>query len=112
MFAPLLELKPRHMNYDFSTLSANDFEELTRDLIGRELGIRFEAFPEGRDDGMDGRHSSGENKTILQAKHYLRSGLSTLKSKMRNERPSIDALESNRYILATSTPLTQETSLT
>lgn len=94
------------MNYDFSTLSANDFEELTRDLIGREFGIRFEAFPEGRDDGMDGRHSSGENKTILQAKHYLRSGLSTLKSKMRNERPSIDALESNRYILATSTPLT------
>ena len=94
------------MNYDFTTLSANEFEELTRDLIGRELGIRFEAFPEGRDDGMDGRHASGENKTILQAKHYYRSGLSTLKSKMRTERISIDALAADRYILATSTPLT------
>ncbi len=46
------------MNYDFATLSFSDFEALSRDLIGRELGIRFEAFPEGADDGMDGRHAS------------------------------------------------------
>lgn len=46
------------MNYDFATLSFSDFEALSRDLIGRELGIQFEAFPEGADDGMDGRHAS------------------------------------------------------
>ena len=38
------------MDYDFSTLSHADFEDLTRDLIGQELGVRFEAFPEGPDD--------------------------------------------------------------
>jgi len=94
------------MAYDFSTLSPNEFEELTRDLIGCESEIRFEAFPEGPDDGMDGRHALGDSNTILQAKHYYRSGLSKLKSKMKTERASIDALKAKRYILATSTPLT------
>ncbi|MBD3744828.1 toll/interleukin-1 receptor domain-containing protein [Sphingopyxis alaskensis] len=94
------------MDYDFSTLSHSDFEDLARDLVGRELDIRFEAFPEGPDDGMDGRHASAEGAVILQAKHYQRSGFSTLKSKMKTERASIDALQPNRYILATSASLT------
>lgn len=94
------------MNYDFSTLSPADFEDLTRELLGEELGIRFEAFPDGPDDGMDGRYAAADGDTILQAKHYFRSGLSKLKSTMRRERFTIDALRPRRYILATSTPLT------
>jgi len=94
------------MNYDFATLSFSDFEALSRDLLGRELGIRFEAFPEGADDGMDGRHASGEGDAILQAKHYLRSGASKLKSKMKSERAAIDALAPQRYLLTTSASLT------
>ena len=94
------------MNYDFATLSFTDFEALSRDLLGRELGIRFEAFPEGADDGMDGRHATGEGDIILQAKHYLRSGASKLKSKMKTERAAIDALTPQRYILTTSASLT------
>ena len=94
------------MNYDFATLSFTDFEALSRDLLGRELGIRFEAFTEGADDGMDGRHATGEGDVILQAKHYLRSGASKLKSKMKTERSSIDALAPQRYLLTTSASLT------
>lgn len=94
------------MNYDFATLSFTDFEALSRDLLGRELGIRFEAFPEGADDGMDGRHATGEGDVILQAKHYLRSGVFKLKSKMKAERASIDKLAPKRYILTTSAALT------
>lgn len=94
------------MTYDFSSLAPPDFENLARDLIGAHLGIRFEAFPEGPDDGMDGRHSRGDESTILQVKHYLRSGLSRLKSVMKTERQSIDRLQPKRYILVTSVPLT------
>lgn len=94
------------MKYDFSSLSHNEFEDLARDLLGRELGVRFEAFPEGPDDGMDGRHCAGEGSIILQAKHYYRSGFSALQSKMAKERASIDRLEPKRYLLTTSTPLT------
>lgn len=94
------------MKYDFGTLSSDDFEDLSRDLVGRELGVRFEAFTAGADDGMDGRHAISEGAAILQAKHYYRSGFSKLKSKMKEERQSIDELAPKRYILATSVPLT------
>src|SRR5579863_5843819 len=94
------------MTYDFSSLSPADFEDLTRDLLGREYGIRFEAFPDGPDDGMDGRHAAANGNVILQAKHYYRSGFAKLKAKMKTERASIDALQPKRYILATSAALT------
>ena len=94
------------MDYDFSSLSHVEFEDLARDLVGRELGVRFEAFPEGPDDGMDGRHAATDGNIILQAKHYYRSGASKLNLKMRAERASIDALRTERYLLATSAPLT------
>lgn len=98
-----------HMKYDFSSLSPNDFEDLSRDLLGRELCVRFEAFAEGPDDGMDGRHCVGEGSIILQSKHFYRSGFSALKSKMGKERASIDRLQPKRYLLTTSTPLTPNT---
>lgn len=92
-------------NYDFKNLSFADFEDLSRDLIGKELGVRFEAFSEGPDGGMDGRHSKGSNLTVLQAKHYSSSQFSTLKSRMRRERESVNKLNASRYILVTSHPL-------
>lgn len=94
------------MSNDFSSLSPSEFEDLTRDLIGRELEIRFEAFPDGPDDGMDGRHAAGDGDVILQAKHYSRSGFAKLRAKMKQERCVIDALRPKRYILATSAALT------
>lgn len=94
------------MEYDFSSLSFADFEDLARDLIGREFGIRFEAFPEGPDDGIDGRHAAADGDLILQAKHYNRSGGAKLKAKMKRERAAIDALQPKRYVLATSAALT------
>lgn len=94
------------MAHDFSPLSPSEFEDLTRDLLGQELGIRFEAFTDGPDDGMDGRHAAADGAVILQAKHYRRSGFSKLKAKMKQERSSIDALNCKRYLLATSVALT------
>lgn len=35
------------MSYDFFNLSPADFEDLAADLVGRELGIRFEVFAAG-----------------------------------------------------------------
>ena len=66
----------------------------------------FEAFGKGPDGGVDGRHAASDGNIILQAKHYVDSGYSVLKSKMKKERASIDALAMDRYILVTSAPLT------
>lgn len=94
------------MAYDFSTLGPADFEDLARELIGREMGIRFEAFAAGPDGGMDGRHAKGPDALILQAKHRRGSPFSSLKSTMSRERGAIDRLNPGRYLLATSRPLT------
>ncbi|MGO7904929.1 restriction endonuclease [Rhizobium leguminosarum] len=96
------------MMYDFSNLSHPDFEDLARDLVGRELNLRFESFPEGPDGGIDGRHAMADGAIVLQAKHYHRSGFATLKSKMGKERAAIDRLQAKRYILVTSAPLTHK----
>jgi len=95
-----------YLTYSFDNLSPADFEDLSRDLLGRELGIRFEAFGPGRDGGVDGRHASANHKTILQAKHYRISSFDTLVRIMRKERASIDELKPDRYLLMTSQPLT------
>ena len=94
------------MAYDFSSLSHNEFEDLARDLLSHELGKHFEAFSEGPDDAMDGRHALADGNIVLQEKHYHRSGFSALKSKMKSERTAIDGLAPSRYILVTSASLT------
>jgi hypothetical protein len=95
------------MAYDFRNLSPADFEDLARDLIGKELGVRFEAFCAGPDGGIDGRHSPAPGESIiLQAKHYEGSPFSKLKAAMKRERKSIDALAPARYVLATSCKFT------
>jgi hypothetical protein len=97
------------MAYNFANLSPADFEDLARDLIGRELGIRFEAFSAGPDGGVDGRHAVGKKSIVLQAKHYFASRFPALKTAMKRERASIDRFKPKpkRYFLATSHGLTQ-----
>jgi hypothetical protein len=91
---------------NFHTLLPADFEDLARDLVGRKLGVLFEGFGSGPDDGIDGRHSRAEETIILQAKHLAGSPFAMLQSKMRAERAKIDRLAPTRYLLATSRPLT------
>lgn len=39
------------MSYDSASLSPADFEDLVRELVSRELGVRFETFAPGPDGG-------------------------------------------------------------
>lgn len=96
------------MPYDFTSLLPADFEDLVRDLVGKMLGVRFEAFGPGPDGGIDGRHATDNSKVVLQAKHYAGSTFPQLKTAMKKERASIDRLESGRYVLATSRHLSPD----
>ena len=91
-------------------LSPIDFEDLCRDLALADTGERFSAFGAGPDGGVDGRHSKGEETTILQCKHYCRSSFSVLKSIMQREMTKISQLAPSRYIFFTSQSLTQNKS--
>ena len=94
--------------YTFTSLSAQDFEELVRDLLQAEWDVPIEAFKTGRDNGIDLRYASADDGvTIVQCKHYTASGVSTLISHLRRiELPKITQLRPVRYVMATSCGLT------
>ncbi len=93
--------------YDFHTLSPLDFEELVRDLLQADWGVRLESFGPGRDAGVDIRLLNGPNETIIQAKHLLGSGYRALVRAAKEEREKAIALAPARYVLATSVSLTR-----
>lgn len=93
--------------YNFTTLSPKEFETLSRDLLQAELGIRFETFTAGRDNGIDARWSNGLTDTIIiQCKHYAGSGYPQLLRTLKKEIRKIKAQQNLRYILTTSVGLT------
>jgi len=90
--------------YDFRQLSPADFEDLTRDLLQEEWGVRLEAFKTGRDQGIDLRYTTipGE-ATIIQCKHYAMSTVAKLVQHLRTkERRKVERLAPTRYVLVTS----------
>ena len=97
----------RMTNYDFRSLSPNDFERLSHDLLEVELGGRFERFTSGPDSGIDARRLLERGSIILQCKHYSGSPFAKLLADMRRERKHVRELQPGaRYILATSMGLT------
>ncbi len=96
-------------NYDFSQLSACDFEMLVHGLLEKEWGCRLEAFKSGRDRGIDLRYSCPRLgwKMIIQCKHYVGSGFRKLLGHLKkDEAPKVSALAPDRYVLVTSVGLT------
>jgi DNA polymerase III delta prime subunit len=94
-----------------SNLSHIDFEGLCIDLIQAETGRKFSAFGPGPDGGIDGRHSKGQETTILQCKHYINSSASQLESAAKAEIPKLEKLKPSRYIFMTSYSLTPALSI-
>ena len=76
--------------YDFHQLSPHDLEILTRDLLQAHWGLDIESFKAGRDSGIDLRYAAGPSKTIIQVKHYLRTGLTGLMRDLEQEAVKFD----------------------
>lgn len=93
--------------YTFETLNDKDFEVLVCDLLSAHLTTRIERFKPGKDQGIDGRFFATDGReTIIQAKHYIKTGYPGLLRKLtREELPKIERLKPSNYMLATSLPL-------
>ncbi len=96
-------------DYDFKTLNDKEFEVLCTDLVGKELGRRFERFKPGKDAGVDGRYfESDGTEVILQCKHWANTPLPKLINYLKNEeRPKLDKLKPHRYILTVSNQISR-----
>ena len=97
-------------DYDFSQLNDKEFEILVIDLLSINFNKRIERFKAGRDKGVDGIYFLTNNKeAIIQCKHYIKSGYKTLISTIkRNEVAKVNKLQPQKYIFATSLPLSRE----
>ncbi|MEA2442539.1 MAG: hypothetical protein QOH76_3963 [Thermoleophilaceae bacterium] len=95
-------------NYD--NLSDYEFEGLVGDLLGTELGIRFERFTRGPDQGIDLRHFRRRRRSadVVQVKHYKGSTWNDLKSAAKRELPRLKKLKPKpaTYRFVTSQGLT------
>lgn len=95
------------MNYDFKNLSPAEFEELTRDILQRQLDIYLESFTTGKDEGIDLRYSiAQDNSFIVQCKRY--SDYDSLKHQLKKESKKVNNLKPNKYLLSTSVGLTPQ----
>jgi len=93
-------------NYDFLSLDDKEFEQLALQLLGAQEGIVYERFKPGKDGGIDGRYFTSTEQTIVQCKHWARSGFGLLVRTLRNdELPKVLRLKPTRYVLVTSLPL-------
>lgn len=95
-------------DYDFHQLSPYDLELLARDLLQAEWGVRLESFKSGRDGGIDLRFAQHHNRTIIQVKHYVRTGLSGLLRELAKEAEKVQRLAPTRYVVVTSVPLSAQ----
>ena len=102
-------------DYDFRTLSPNDFEILIRDFLAAEYHCAWRhsgvaataAFGRGRDGGIDLRAKAPEGKVIVQCKHYLGSSFKDLRSSARREVPKMDKEKPDRSLFVTSQNLSR-----
>lgn len=92
-------------DYNFLNLSPPEFEELSRDLIQKHLGVHLESFTSGRDSGIDLRHSFNlKDNLIIQCKRY--KDFNSLYNKLKEEIQKVTKLNPFRYILTTTVGLT------
>ncbi|MGX5592192.1 nSTAND3 domain-containing NTPase [Bacillus cereus] len=90
--------------YNFLTLSSDEFELFSKDIVEKELGIKLENFKSGKDGGIDLRYAPSEgDKIIVQCKRY--TDFTSLKSTLKDEVKKVEKLKPERYILVTTAKL-------
>lgn len=97
------------MEYDFSKINDEEYEELFKDILKSETGENFRTFAKGRDGGIDVISTNAKNRIIGQAKHYVKTPMTQLLKDLQNkEKPKVTRLNPDRYIVAFSQEITSQ----
>lgn len=97
------------MEYDFSKINDEEYEELFKDILKSTTGENFRTFAKGRDGGIDVISTNAKNKIIGQAKHYVKTPMTKLLKDLKNkEKPKVTRLNPDRYIVAFSQEITSQ----
>lgn len=94
-------------NYDLSVLSPDEFELLCKDLLEAEREMKFENFKAGKDGGIDLRHTTNTDESIIvQCKRY--TDFDSLKYNLKKEVSKVEKLNPKQYIVMTSVGLSPD----
>lgn len=97
------------MEYDFSKINDEEYEELFKDILKSTTGENFRTFAKGRDGGIDVISTNAKNRIIGQAKHYVKTPMTQLLKDLENkEKPKVTRLNPDRYIVAFSQEITSQ----
>ena len=92
----------------FNYFNFNDveFENLCQDVMERMLSVKLRRFSKGRDGGIDLTDSVPRYNIIVQAKHYIRSTFSNLRTSLSNEKSNVEKWNPNKYYVCCGMELT------
>jgi GTPase SAR1 family protein len=96
------------MAYDFMTLSPEDFEALSADLLSKALGVSLQQYKAGSDGGIDLRFAltkQGTGDLVVQCKRYSPKAFAQLLRSLQAEIPKLEKIKPSRYIVSTSVEL-------
>ena len=94
--------------FNYTNLSANEFEILCSDILSRELGVELRHFSPGRDGGIDLTESPTKKRVVVQVKHYTKSSFTSLKASLEKELEKLKEMvpRPESYYVCTSKELT------
>ena len=93
---------------NFSNLNDLEFEALCKDVMSRKLKRTLQRFGPGRDGGIDLTDDAYRRSTIVQVKHYTKSGFSSLLTSLKAEIPKVKKNKPKKYYVCCSTELTPD----
>lgn len=97
------------MEYDFSKINDEEYEELFKDILKSETGADFRTFAKGKDGGIDVISTNTQERIIGQAKHYIKTSMTQLVRDLQNkEKQKVIKLNPDRYIVAFSQEATSK----
>lgn len=92
--------------FNYANLNDVEFENLCKDIMEKQLSTSLRLFAKGRDGGIDFTDSTITHNIIVQAKHYIGSKFSDLRTTLKKEIDNVNKLKPNQYYLCCGMQLT------
>ncbi len=92
--------------FNYANLNDVEFEALCKDVMEKKLSTSLRLFAKGRDGGIDLTDNTRTHNIIIQAKHYIGSKFSNLRSTLKNEVEDVIKWNPSQYYVCCGMQLT------
>lgn len=92
--------------FNYANLNDVEFEALCKDVMEKKLSTSLRLFAKGRDGGIDLTDNVQSHNIIVQAKHYIGSRFSNLRTNLKNEIDNVYKWNPNQYYVCCGMQLT------